>query len=716
MNVKITILPRLTLTKLALSLIFLTLPCAGQSLPPVANAGVIYECENSFCGAWTWDNGHYVGRWDNGAIATLTVQSFTAQSVILNRTDTSLSVSSGLTAIYMGKISGQGNSIVDGSVTYTWPGHGSFPQTLTWGGIWGAPQEFTISTVAGSGTVGYSGDGGAAISANLNSPLAIALDPAGNLYIADQQNNRVRKVTPNGTITTIAGTGVAGFSGDGGLAISAKLNIPTNVFVDTTGNIFIADQFNNRVRKIDTNGIITTFAGSNTQGYCGDGAAATSACLNGPLDVVADASGNVYICEVGNGRIRKVTNGIITTVAGNGGGNETGDGGPATSASVPGPQSIALNAAGEIFIAEYTRIRKVSNGIITTVAGTGAAGYSGDGGQATSALLNYPRGTRVDSSGNLYFSDFNNNVVRVLLTNGTVFTIAGNFSAAYSGDGGPATIAGINTYGVAIASSGAIYVSDRGNARIRLLTPMTQNPTIIANSGVINGASLQSGIVPDSWITIQGTNLSTLTDTWTNAIVNGNLPTSLDGVSVSVGGQPAFIYYVSPSQINAIAPNVPPGPLQVTVTSGGVTSAAVTATSQSVQPAFFQWGTYAVATNTSYGLAVKNGTFPTVTTTPAQPGQVIVLWGTGFGPTSPAAPIGVQVPSTGQTYNTAAPVTVTVGGVNATVYGTALTPGLAALYQVAVQIPASLANGDYPVIATINGVSSPSTTLITVQQ
>jgi uncharacterized protein (TIGR03437 family) len=134
-----------------------------------------------------------------------------------------------------------------------------------------------------------------------------------------------------------------------------------------------------------------------------------------------------------------------------------------------------------------------------------------------------------------------------------------------------------------------------------------------------------------------------------------------------------------------------------------------------VQPAFFQWGTYAVATNTSYGLAVKNGTFPTVTTTPAQPGQVIVLWGTGFGPTSPAAPIGVQVPSTG-TYNTATPVTVTVGSVNATVYGAALTPGLAALYQVAIQIPTSLANGDYPIVATINGVSSPSTTLITVQQ
>jgi uncharacterized protein (TIGR03437 family) len=273
-------------------------------------------------------------------------------------------------------------------------------------------------------------------------------------------------------------------------------------------------------------------------------------------------------------------------------------------------------------------------------------------------------------------------------------------------------------------SDGGVYGTSFGGGangdgtvfRLALGTGSTpSSPSITASAGIINGASLQAGIVPNSWITIKGTNLSTVTDTWANAIVNGNLPTSLDGVSVSVGAQAAYIYYVSPTQINAIAPNVGPGTLQVTVTSGGVTSAPVTATSQAVQPAFFQWGTYAVATNLNYGLAVKNGTFPTITTTPAKPGDVIVLWGTGFGPTSPAAPIGVQVPSTG-TYNTAMPVTVTVGGVNATVYGAALTPGLAALYQVAVQIPASLANGDYPVIATINGVSTPSTTLITVQQ
>ena len=189
-------------------------------------------------------------------------------------------------------------------------------------------------------------------------------------------------------------------------------------------------------------------------------------------------------------------------------------------------------------------------------------------------------------------------------------------------------------------------------------------------------------------------------DTWANAIVNGNLPQSLDGVSVSVSGVPAYIYYLSSTQINAVAPNVGAGPVQVTVTTPAGTSAPVTVTSQAEQAAFFQWGAYAVATTQNYALAVKNGTFSGVITTPAKPGDVIILWGTGFKATRPAVPVGALVPI-GATYNTATPVTVKVGGVDATVYGAAMAPGYAALYQVAIQIPASLSNGDYPVVATV---------------
>jgi uncharacterized protein (TIGR03437 family) len=246
------------------------------------------------------------------------------------------------------------------------------------------------------------------------------------------------------------------------------------------------------------------------------------------------------------------------------------------------------------------------------------------------------------------------------------------------------------------------------------LVPASAAPAI-TQGGIVSGASYQAGIVPNSWITIYGTNLSPVTDTWANAVVNGNLPQSLDKVSVSVGGQPAYVEYVSPTQINVLAPNVSPGNVEVTVTNPNGTSAPVTAVALASEPAFFQWGNYAVATRTDYSLAVKNGTFSGVTTVPAKPGDTIILWGTGFGPTTPAAPTGVVVPST-TSYLTGT-VTVTVGGVAASVYGNAaaLTSGDTGLYQVAIQIPATLADGDYPVIATVSGAQSPSTVLITVQ-
>jgi uncharacterized protein (TIGR03437 family) len=247
------------------------------------------------------------------------------------------------------------------------------------------------------------------------------------------------------------------------------------------------------------------------------------------------------------------------------------------------------------------------------------------------------------------------------------------------------------------------------------LTPASAATTpVIASNGVVNGASFESGIAANTWITIQGANLSSTTNDWGSAIVNGKLPTSLDGVTVNVGGQQAYISYISPIQINALAPGINAGPAQVTVSNGSATSTAVTAMAQTVQPAFFIWpGSYAVATHADYTYAVKNGTFSTVATTPAKPGDVLILWGTGFGPTSPAVQTGMLTPSD-QTYSTTAPVSVMIGSSAATVYGTALAPGFAGLYQIAIQVPASLANGDFPVVATINGTQSPSTALLTV--
>ena len=259
---------------------------------------------------------------------------------------------------------------------------------------------FTISTIAGNGVTGYSGDGGSAIDAELNDPNGVALDSAGNLYIAEFLNERVRKVGTNGTITTVAGTGVAGFSGDGGPATMASLNGPSRVALDQAGNLYIADSDNHRVRKVSFDGTITTVAGNGTADSSGDGGPATGAAVDSPGDLALDNAGNLFITSgsfSGDGRgnvIRKVTpGGLITTVAGNGTAGYSGDGGPATTAALNAPEVLAIDSAGNLYIADQfnRRIRRVSNGIITTVAGNGLAGYAGDGGPGVSAELSGPR-------------------------------------------------------------------------------------------------------------------------------------------------------------------------------------------------------------------------------------------------------------------------------------------------------------------------------------
>lgn len=341
--------------------------------------------------------------------------------------------------------------------------------------------SYTITTIAGNGYSsqapygGYSGDGGMATLAELNYPADIVIDKNGNLYIADTYNNRIRKVDVSGIITTIAGNGSRGYSGDGGAAMVAELNSPTGVAVDQSGNIYVADISNSCVRMVNNNGIITTIAGNGTLGYSGDGGAAISAELGSPIAVAVDALGNIYIADYSESTIRKVnTSGIISTIAGNGTWGYSGDGGQATSAEISDPTGIAVDGSKNVYIADYAnnRIRKIGiNGVINTVVGNGVIGFSGDGNAATSAEISGGGSLTVDALGNIYISDADNYRIRFVNTAGTIFTIAGTGIKGYSGDGGSATSAEINVSdGITIDASGNVYFADSGNQRIRKLS------------------------------------------------------------------------------------------------------------------------------------------------------------------------------------------------------------------------------------------------------
>ena len=326
-----------------------------------------------------------------------------------------------------------------------------------------------ITPIGGNGIRGYSGDGGSATSASLNLPSDVAIDASMNIYIADRDNHRIRKIDATGKMSTYAGNGTAGYSGDGGTATSAKLNIPTGIGLDAAGNLYIADSYNNAVRKVSKSGIITTIAGNGTAGFSGDGAMATAAQLNAPQDVAVDASGNIYITDWFNRRIRKVnSSGIITTILGDGSYSITGDGGPATSATSEGPGSICIDKLGNIYFNEFSPssvIRKISStGIVNMFAG---GGTGPDGGAAIGANIIQPRGVAVDNSLNVYISEETNDKIRKVNSIGTISTVCGTISGS-GGDGGLAIYAAINDpMGMAIDKDGNLLFADQSNQRIR---------------------------------------------------------------------------------------------------------------------------------------------------------------------------------------------------------------------------------------------------------
>ncbi len=477
-------------------------------------------------------------------------------------------------------------------------------------------QSNVISTVAGTGTAGFGGDGGPATSAQLNAPFGVAVDSAGNVYIAEWSNHRVRKVSAGGVITTIAGIGIAGFGGDGGRATDAALNSPEGVAVDAAGNVYIADSFNNRVRKIDTSGTITTIAGNGFVGYTGEGKA-TDVGLNDPSGVAVDNSGNLYIADNSNHRVRKVvlSSGTISTIAGTGIGGFSGDGGPALSAQVYNPTHLTVDRAGNIYIADYTnnRIRKINgSGVITTIVGTdtdrGQGGYSGDGGPATSAQFNKPAGVAIDSAGNLYIADAGNDRLRrVDGGTGIVTTLSGG---GKNGDGCNAETAAIGfPIDVALSPSGnSLYIVDYSDNRVRMISTAQNGslPTLtsISPSSGVAGRIYQVTLSGTGFL-VSGGGGGCAAGTTTVAI--GGPGVSLSGVSVSANDTITLTI--------TVAPDSPAASHDVTVTNSRGTSNAksfnvglATPTITSISPAGGLRGTTVTVTITGTNFVSDSGT------------------------------------------------------------------------------------------------------------
>jgi uncharacterized protein (TIGR03437 family) len=570
-----------------------------------------------------------------------------------------------------------------------------------------------IATIAGDGASTYSGDGGLATAAGVN-PRGVVVDGAGNIYIADIANSRVRKVTLSGSISTVAGSGVAGYSGDGGAAVTAMLSGPQAVALDASGNLVIADTQNRRIRSVNAStGIITTIAGTGVQGFSGDGGLATAAMVWQPVDLAVDAAGNIYFADSSAQRVRKIsTNGIITTVAGNGTAGYGGDNAAGPLAQLNFPVGVAVDTNNLVYIADANNFRvRVVNpaGTIVTIAGNGTEGFSGDGGAATSATLNYPEGVRVNAAGQIYIADAENNRVRVV-TSGNISTLTGDGVNGFSGDGGLAVNAVLNTpWSVALDPSGNLLIGDSVNNRVRKVTLAALAPPTLAANGTVNAASYtpatsaNGAIAPGSIVAIFGTNLASTAA----AAASLPLPTTLATTTVTMNGVAVPLFYIAGGQVNAQAPfNLPSGSVSIQATVGSQTTLVQTAQVVSALPGVFTTN----SAGTGAGIFLHASYLPVTAASPAVPGETILIYCTGLGATNPAVATGSASPSNPAATSIVAP-TVTIGGQSAVVSFAGLAPTFVGLNQINVQVPMSLLAGTQQVIVQMNGVSGNATTL-----
>jgi uncharacterized protein (TIGR03437 family) len=543
------------------------------------------------------------------------------------------------------------------------------------------------TTFAGDGTFGFAGDGGVAISAVLNGPAGVAIGPDGNLYIADERNHRVRKVSTAGVISTVAGTGIPAISVDGLPPTSTPLDAPAGLLLDSTGALWIGEYFGNRVHKLPPGGMMQPVAGNGTAGFNGDFRSATTAELQAPDQTTLDAAGNLYIADSGNHRIRKVTpQGMISTYAGTGSAGFGGDGGQAASATLNLPRGVAADAAGNLFIADTNNncIRKVTpGGLIATVVGGGPF------------PLSLPRSVMVGFDQNLYIADTGNQRILKLTPAGDLSTIAGTGTAGFSGDGGDALSAQFsNPAAIAMDAAGNLYVADFDNNRIRKLTPSTPGAAVPivalpSTASLLNAASLHSGpVAPGELLSILADGIGPAIGAFGVFESGGALDTLLSETQVLFDSQPAPLIYVQQSQIKVQVPYEVAGlaTTRVQVFHSGQLKADVTLPVTPATP-----GIFTVSGGSGPAQILQQDGSLNSATNPADPDSVITIFATGDGQTSPGGIDGTR--STDPYPQPIGQLDLRIGGRPAEILFVADASGAPGVLQINARIPTIVGSG-----------------------
>ena len=555
--------------------------------------------------------------------------------------------------------------------------NGDFRVWRIFGGVFAA--------VAGDGLESFAGDGGAGAVALINAPAGMAADAAGNIYIADAANNRIRKLSPNGLIVTVAGNGTAGFAGDGGQAVNAELNGPQGVAVDSAGGIYIADTRNNRIRVITGQGIIYTIGGNGNAGFLGDGGPATMAAMHAPSSIAVDGSFDLFIADSLDHRVREIfPNNLIKTIAGTGTPGYSGDGGPGVNAQLNAPSAVAVDGAGNVYIADTgnNRVRIVSAaGNISTLAP----------GRPFAA----PAGVAVDGAGNVFIAETGNNRVVEAQPSGLVVAIAGTGACCYAGDGGAAANARLQApSGLAVDASGNVYIADTANNAIRRLQASAVVPVI---SAIVNAANNVAGPVsPGEIVVMEGAGLGPPQLTTAPPF----------NVTVTIGGIAAPVVYASNSQLSAVVPfGISGSSAQVSVQYLSQAPAQTTVAVAAAAPAIFT----ADYSGKGQAIALNQDGSKNAPSAPAPQQSLVTLYATGLGETSPP---GVDGQIAGNPLPVPVlPVTATVGGQPATVLAASAMPGaIEGTFQLQIQLPVVVAGPAVPVVVQVGSfVSLPVT-------